>query len=788
MKKILQFLLLSALLPLAANDLSDLRGLSLVNAKIPIYNRGGKPQMMIFVNRAERQGRLIAGNGTVLEFIRPSANVDTIGDAWKIKPYKLEASFAEVLDFWAPRLTYSEAVVVTSRADIDQVTHKASGSAPLFLRSPLLDLNGVGFEADFDRREIRINSEVEILVRTGNNDPRKAGSKAMGKYSFIRAKGDALLIELEEKRIMLIGSVEVKEEHATISCDRLTVIMDGKDRQSKENKDKERIIDAESELQGISQLLADGSITISGSGKDSGRLYADHMVYDIKKGIVTLTSDGGSRMLSRQDLRKNIQRISSRDPRNIDGYVVIDDPRMRVYGKLVQVLLNDKEKSDLPAAGFLNAGVSGGLAGTNRNMLKSILCPEGITIAGKAQGKEQSSFLLDADSGRFLPQNNSIKLTGGVKARNGEISLDCRRAEINLTEQQSGKSGAGSIRNILCRENVVLRSQSADGKSGRLTSDKADFLAASDKIIFYENVRSTHNQSTLSCDNLELLLGQKRSRTSDPGIAVGKNTLDQAAASGKTLQQAIASGNVVMTDPNASIKTGLLTLFFRELAPGEKPAPGMLQSGGVRLVRAECRDGINAWSNAAQEQTQKAGRNNTASSRGLKRLTARQMDADFVKNISVFRDDVKVHDDLSVLKCQEMHLFGKETAPAAAVSKKPVPAAAADDLPPDDDPFSMPATEDTAPSRILITGNLELEKVECRKNVLLTRKIGKERFKAGSELAVYDVASRKIRMTAQPPAQPWMQMGKRRQLSDMFIFHLDEERFESKGQTTFINK
>ena len=69
----------------ARNDLSDLRGLALTNAKIPIYNRGGKPQMMIFVNRAERRGRVISGMTTVLDFIRPTASVDDIGDAWKLR-------------------------------------------------------------------------------------------------------------------------------------------------------------------------------------------------------------------------------------------------------------------------------------------------------------------------------------------------------------------------------------------------------------------------------------------------------------------------------------------------------------------------------------------------------------------------------------------------------------------------------------------------------------------------------------------------------------------------------
>ena len=79
------FLLLSGLLSLSAlygnSDLSDLRGLTMSNAKIPIYNRSGKPQMMIFVNKAERRGRVISGTGTVLDFLKPTASVDDIKDA-----------------------------------------------------------------------------------------------------------------------------------------------------------------------------------------------------------------------------------------------------------------------------------------------------------------------------------------------------------------------------------------------------------------------------------------------------------------------------------------------------------------------------------------------------------------------------------------------------------------------------------------------------------------------------------------------------------------------------------
>ena len=100
------FLLFSTGSLYGKNDMSDLRGLTLTNAKIPIYNRGGKMQMMIFVHRAERHGRVISGRETVLDFIRPSASVDDIGDAWKLAPYPLNAPFKQIFEFWLPRIKY----------------------------------------------------------------------------------------------------------------------------------------------------------------------------------------------------------------------------------------------------------------------------------------------------------------------------------------------------------------------------------------------------------------------------------------------------------------------------------------------------------------------------------------------------------------------------------------------------------------------------------------------------------------------------------------------------------
>lgn len=764
------------------NDLSDLRGLSLSHAKIPIYNRGGKPQMMIFVNRAERQGRVISGTETVLDFLRPHASVDDIGDAWKIKPYPLKASYKKVFDFWLPRIKYSEAIVITPKADIDQEAHKASGSAPIYLRSPLLDLNGIGFEADFKRREIRINSEIEVLLRTAGHDPRKLDPQKAKEYQYITANGDSLLIELEERRITLIGSVVIKENQATITCDRLTIVLTRNADRKKQKKKGNFVLNTNSEISGISKLLADGSVVITDANKNSGKIYADHLVYDLQAGNLTLTNDEYGKVLTLEQLRQQAAVLNRKSPDQITGYVVIDSEGMRSYGKNVVVNLRKSGKNTPAAAGLLTTSLPQTGVKNHSGALKNIIYPNGVLLCGK-QGKDpkEKPFVVSAAYGEFLPEKNVINLRDQIKAGDGTTELRCDTAVLKL-KGNSSKPALGinsSLEAIFCRRDVRLLHQDTSGKSGTLLSDKADFYPNGNRIVFYENVRARHEKSTLVCRQLELFLADRRGpKTALPRSARG-DSLQSAAASSKTLQRAVASGNVVMTDPNAVLKTGVLTMHFRELAPGEKPTAGMLQTGGVRLVRVVCDNGVNIVSdNKVNADTGREFFGKTGS-KGRKTLQAMRSTTDLLKNISTFSGNVSIFDELSKLQCDTMHLYGAAIAPQAAqaVSK----AAAKDD--PDADPYQLISTENYAPSRIALAGNMELDKVVCLKNVRLHRLVEGKWLTAGSSRADYKVRDQRIVLSGQEPERAWIQLDGQKQISDQLIYHLKDEKFESKGNT-----
>ena len=234
----------------------------------------------------------------------------------------------------------------------------------------------------------------------------------------------------------------------------------------------------------------------------------------------------------------------------------------------------------------------------------------------------------------------------------------------------------------------------------------------------------------------------------------------------------------LLTDPRATLNTGLLILNFRELRPGEKPVQSMLQSGNVRLNSIICDNGIKVVSNSTPDAKASAGFFGKSGSQGIKNLTAMRSETDLEKNISSFSGNVRISDDISSLACNTMHLYSAErqAVPAKAPAQK------IEDI--DADPFALLKTENYAPSQILIGENLELKKVECLDDVVLSRKVAAKQIRAGGTKADYDVKSGKIIISGQSLKRAWIQADDRKQTSDQLIYHLAEERFESSGNTS----
>ena len=288
MKKITLFLLLLLACQLSAQKSADMNGVTVNNVKVPFYNKGTL-QAMIFADKAEYRAQLLYGYDVVINMLQKKVNPDWIQNDWKLSLYPLNASLKEVAQFWRNRISYCDAVLSSPEGTLHQLERTASGSKKIQLRSPMLDLNGVGFSANFKRHEIKVDSNVNFIMRTAKSDPRTFGSKIPTEYECIRGKSDMLHLDNLQHQIILLGRVSINDGKMRLTCDRLTVLMGEKNTQEKSK--------GVMSFSGVKKIYADGRVKVvkilpPGAPKtDSQEIKGDHLIYDTTTEIMTVTGD-----------------------------------------------------------------------------------------------------------------------------------------------------------------------------------------------------------------------------------------------------------------------------------------------------------------------------------------------------------------------------------------------------------------------------------------------------------------------------------------------------------------
>ena len=772
-------------------NIDDLRGLSLKNAKIPIFNNA-RLQMMVFAGEAERRGEAMVGINTVLEIIRKGANADDITDGWGLKPYRIKATLPEVLDFWRRRIAYCEGIITTPECEVDQIGQRAGGSRDVHFRSPVLDLDGVGFEADFKRRTLAVNSQVRIVIRHGSADLEKllAAEKLPEKYEYITAVADSMLIDSQRNEVMLIGNVRVDEERAFLTCDRLTVFWGGgrTDSAAKTAADADSLMSGAS---GIEQILADGDVVITKKNNPKEQVFSDHLVCNIPAATIKLSGD-------------------DKFPRIVSAAGDV------ISGK--NLLFERKTKRGL---------ITGGCSFETAPEIRS----DGTRTAGRK---------LTSESGFFDGINNYNDFTGGVKLENGDQTLSCDKMRI-ITADRAGdekkpapaaadggvedmigagelaSGGSKEIKKAYFYDNVTLidgangtlkceemhadfakipgggkldlayarcfrgvtvenRGDPAKGElSGVIASDRMELDYQGNKVTFFDNVKGRRGSSTLDCEQLDLYLAAKSSpETASAGTAA------IGSGGGKTLKRAVASRKVHTVDTSGTLDCDELTLNFTEPRSGEKANAAMLHSGALKLTDIVARGHIVAVNTASASSQAKQGLFAGKSS-GNRVLKADAGRIDLERNMSHFKDNVSVNDDESLLTCDELFVYGAKN------TGKPSGGDAAED--PDADPFALPEfTEDKVPSTINITDDVRLHRVLSLGNVHLVRTEaeGKRKQEAGGDRGEYIAGERTITLTDTPPRRPWIRADGRQQYGDKIIFDLSDMSFRSYGADTFV--
>ncbi len=824
----------------ASDDLDVLRDLVLNHAKVPLYNKKNL-QLMAFCDKAERQGKLVVGSNTLLDLIRRDADVDAIKDGWGVKFYDLGATLPGVVDFWKGRL-YSEGVMFSPRADIDQEQRLAFGEEPVFFRSPVLDLDGVGFEADFNKRTVLIREDVRIVVRTGSSDPRKIfapGSKLPEKYEFITASGDSMLIDLAGNQVVLIGNVKVGEERSTIDCDRMTIYLERKDDETLRGENASGPVAAADTLEGVSRILCDGNVVVNrrlapGETSDGEqKALADHLAYDVAQGTVTLTGErrmptvirgreslsGRRIVLFRDDQRAAVNGdcrvVVAQAPEEAGGKtelmtvysdqalfdykknfaefidrVRVDDPRMELRCRKMYITLREIPGTDARSRAEQADGSLTGMpdfqAGAARE-LDQIKCSGDVTVVRKGpDGKLLTDERASSADALFDYMSRKITMSGGRPTlTRGTETMSGRELVIWINEERL--SAVADSRLILCSAPV-------EGKVPEetvITSDASDLDYGGSKLIFTGNVKVRDPRMQLDCDRMEILLREPEAGGKSVKESTAKMLGDSALGGGdskaKVVEQVICTGKVHAIDPRADLRTDKLVLNFRQLAPGAPKTPGMFQSDGTVLTSVVCDGNLVMVSQPdSRREAAAASRPDNplagmlGGSKGARTLTAARGKLDFEKHVSEFHDKVVVTDDQGKLKCEELYLYATPMKPGAVKpgDSEGAPAGV------DDDPFASTAAVATVPARIGLSEDLELNRILARRNVELSRRTREgDLQQAFGNQADYVVADRKVVMTGTPDSQPKMRASGSTMRGDRVIVFMEDERMKVEGNT-----
>ncbi len=745
MKKGILWLLLCSLMfsgnLLPAGGIEDMKGLELKFIKIPFY-KDQKLQMLIFSEAGRRHERFIVSTNTFLDILLANADVDRIPDGWgeNSRPYALNSPLSEILNFWRPRHDISDAVIFTPACSIDQTGKQVTGEDNVHLRTPIFDLDGVGFRADFQRQIIEIDHDVRIVVRSSDLDPRKllSGSPVPQSQRLITATSDRLRLDRKNNKIMLIGNVKVIDGRNTLNCDRLTVFMNPESQSStaiSAGKDEKAI------LSGVSRILADGNVLLQQIPADPAKMVSEyqesrseHLEYDVRREIIILTGEKQLPTLR----RGNDTRLS---------------------GRRIELLRHEDKMFVMQQCRI-------------------------VSLVRDNRGMPLYERVITSDRANFDGRTNVANFHSNVvaKDKNNTLYTDSLRVHL-IPVQDSGHKldllfGNGNVRIVSVSEkddpdNPGKKIQS----TSTITSDQAELNYRSNKLIFYNNVKIRDDAASLDCDRLDLFLADRdtdsRQDISGAPMAAGMEGRN------KTVTRIVASGNVEMLANGDKLNTDILTLHFRDLPPGEKPSPGMIQSGGVQLIRINCDGSVVATSQVEQD--------GQIMPRVLRAANAM---SDLLRDYTEFHGNVTVIDGNTEIHCQDMYIF---TAPApqlpAAVTQKSQPEQTAeislDDM--DADPFAMDMGEDSVPTRIALTDTQDLKRIVCQKSVEILRKDKRGQLhRAGGDRAVYTIKTREVVLTADPPNRPWLRSNGRRQYCDIIRSDMATEDLRGIGNVIVV--
>ena len=745
-------------------------------ARMPFY----KNQQLEYFLRSRSmtmRGKLIDTVWPMIDSVQKGVSVETIAQADnKSEVYKLNSPLETVQEFWRKR-SYSAGVVVTPSAMFDQAQRSASGSEKVFMRSPMLDLNGVGFTADFNRHVIKILSNVEIVLRNSGGrsiasplsamDQGKRSDTGKSKITSTLAYCDEMLIDTRNNRITLSGHVRVFDPAGTITSDKLEIEFGAASAGSKSAAQKSNTAQNKDQklrtARFIGKVHAVRKLTDDEAADGEQSASADLMAYNAVQDMIEMT--GSRPKLMRGNDKAEAERIVILPDKKIIRFFdkcFFRFQREKSAGAQPDLVHSDYADWNYPENLIRLIGNARFNSPSDKSELKAdrieitladhVAGKSGNSAAGTSAGKRPEKSV--ADGNVFYKRNNN-----GVaeSARAGRMTYNARSEEIHLENKPVIRRGddvisGGEMRYNIAHERMIINRSSqitlagatvgalknstgAAGERVTVNSRRADLNYGGNKLAFDGNVAVRGRGMKLDSDKLDIDLA-------DDGRKSAKD-----AKTRKQPVRALAVGNVQAEDASGILSTGELDVRL-----GDKVIPGK-----VEIEKIFARKKVRLQSKPGKDAGKKSSTLLGKSADGTTTLDAERGEMDLITNVADFYDKVVIRDSAVKLECGHLHLIAGKTA-------QPVPA------------LNTYKQRDEFPDRLAIGEDRELIKVVANKDVRIFRTLPTgEIQRARGDKGVYTVKERKVVMTCDPPGRPQALTADSGMIGDRVMIDLDSE-------------
>lgn len=775
------------------NNLGPFGNVRTKSVRMPFY-REGKLEFYLRSKSAALHGKLLDSQYPVIDIIRKGVNVEVVAKSDSSNSvYPLMSSVEEVNKYWKQRV-YSEGVIVSDKAVLDQGTRIITSDSKVFLRSPMMDLDGVGYTVDMTRQVVNVKSNVEIILRNDGKhslgspldtvSDNKSAGKAVNAVTITRVFCDELIYNIASDTMDLIGNVRVYDEAGNIVSDKLHLVFiaesgaDGK--KSLTDRDAASSGKKLKTAHFIGNFYAERKLDAAEAAKGKQYAKADEALYNLPADNLLLSGKnphmGRGRDLAEArkiNIKPNQRLITFIDdckftvyrenaPANSAPDIVTADFADWDYPKnLMRLLGNAKLKSEVDNADmqseriFITLADDPAAAGKKQSGSKNIADGDGKSIKKIiAEGKVRFDRINQgveerARAGRITYFANGEKVVfeqNPVLVRNKDVIRGGVLTYLIPTERMQVKNGS----DIFISAETAGKSNSfapggpkknaaSENTPVTVVSRESDLNLGGNLLAFAGNVKVRGKGTKLDSDTLDIFLKDI--------TAPGSKKSDAAAdlSSSKQPVRALAIGNVYAEDESGILRAGLLDVYF-----GDKQKPGKTD---VEKIIAD--NNMYAESKPAPGAEGGQDKNSLAARRGV---------IDILKDDANFYGDVKVKNNEVSLDCQHLYLLSRKT-------NKVIPSI---------DSFRQ---RDEFPDQIAVGEGRELVKVDAHGDVRMRRVLPSgDVQRAKSDHAYYAVKDRTVIMTCDAPRRPQAVADGTGMVGDKVTIDLDaEEIFVDNG-------